>query len=112
LAKKAILPMVIDEENIDENFYEMVESSFDYVNVKAGMPSNAKENKLKKCNVPTFVIAAGKDCLFPGKKVIERAEKTLPNIKTHLLQNQGHLCKLSTDVMNMIREFMWQFGNC
>jgi pimeloyl-ACP methyl ester carboxylesterase len=39
--KKAILPMAIDEGNIDENFYEMVKSSFDYVNVKAGMPSNA-----------------------------------------------------------------------
>jgi hypothetical protein len=37
-----------------------------------------KGNKLKKCNVPTFVIAAEKDCLFPGKKVIERAEKHYP----------------------------------
>ena len=104
--KKTILPMAIYEENIDKYFYEMVKSSFKYVHVKAGMPSNVKMDLLKKCNVPTFLIAAEKDYLFPGEKVIEKAEKTLPNIKSHLLQNQGHLCKISVKVMNMIKEFI------
>ena len=104
--RKAILPMAIDEKIIDENTYEMVKSSFEHVNVKVGMPSNAKMDKLKKCNVPTFVIAAEKDCMFPGKNVIAKAEKTLPKVKSHLLKNQGHLHILPTDVMNMIRDFI------
>ena len=104
--KKAILPMAIDEKNIDDNTYEMVKSSFEHVNVKAGMPSNIKMDKLKEGNVPTFVIAAEKDCMFPGQNVIAQAEKILPNVKTHLLKNQGHLHILHIDVLNMIRDFI------
>lgn len=104
--KRAILPMAIEEKNIDDNTYEMVKSSFEHAAVKAGMPSNAEDGKLKQCVVPTLLIAAEKDCLFPGKKVIEKAEKMLPNLKTYLLQNQGHLCILPVDVMNMIKGFI------
>ena len=104
--KKAILPMAIEEKNIDEKAYEMVKSSFEHVNVKAGMPSNVKTEKLKNCKVPTFLITAENDCMFPGKKIIKKAEKTLPNVKSHLMQNQGHLCVLSNDVLNMIKDFL------
>jgi len=104
--KKAILPMAIDEKNIDTDTLEMVRSSFEYVNVKMEMPSNVKAEYLTKCKAPTFVIAAEKDCMFPGRKVIERVEKTLPNLKTHLLKNQGHLHVIPDDVMNSIKEFI------
>jgi len=104
--KKAILPMAIDEKNIDTDTLEMVKSSFEYVNVKMEMPSNVKAEKLEKCEVPTFVIAAEKDCMFPGRKVIEKAEETLPNVKVHLMKNQGHLHIIPVDVMNMIKEFI------
>jgi pimeloyl-ACP methyl ester carboxylesterase len=104
--KKAVLPMAIDENNIDADTYEMVKASFKHVHVKAGMPSNVKTEQLEKCNAPTLVIGAEKDCMFPGKKVIERAEKILPNVKTHLLLNQGHMFKLSVDDMNMIKTFI------
>jgi pimeloyl-ACP methyl ester carboxylesterase len=89
--KKAILPMAIDEKNIDENTYEMVKKTFEHVNVKSGMPSNLKSEKLRTCDVPTLLIAAEKDCMFPGRKVIEKAKKMFPNLKSHLLHNQGHL---------------------
>jgi len=104
--KKAVLPMAIDEENINADTYEMVKASFEHVNVKAEMPSNVKMEQLKKCDAPTFIIAADKDCMFPGKKIIERVEKNLPNVKTHLLQNQGHMFKLSASEMNMIKTFI------
>jgi len=104
--KKAVLPMAINEKNIDADTYEMVKASFEYVNVKAEMPSNVKKEQLEKCNAPTFIIGAEKDCMFPGKKVIERAEKILPNVKSHLLQNQGHMFRLSVDEMNMIKTFI------
>jgi len=46
----------------------MVKASFEYVNVKAEMPSNVKTEQLEKCNAPTFIIAAERDCMFPVKK--------------------------------------------
>ena len=104
--KKAILPMAIDEKNIDERTYEMVKSTFEYVNVKAGMPTNVKMEDLKNCTVPTFLIAAENDCMFPGKKVIAKAAKIFPNLKSHLLHHQGHLCVLPDDVIHMIIRFI------
>ena len=104
--KKAILPLAAEEKNIDADTYEMVKNAFDHAAVKAGMPSNADVVELEKCVVPTLVVAAEKDCLFPGEKVIVRARKMLPDCKTHLLQNQGHLCILPADVINMIQTFI------
>ena len=104
--KKAILPMAIEEKKIDTDTLEMVRSSFEYVNVKMEMPSNVKAEDLTKCKAPTFVIAAEKDSMFPGEKVIAKAEKILPNVKTLLLKNQGHLHVIPIDVMNSIKEFI------
>jgi pimeloyl-ACP methyl ester carboxylesterase len=104
--KRAILPMAIVAENIDESTVEMVKASFDHAVVKAGMPSNAQSDKLKLCTAPVLLIAAENDCLFPGGKVIERAEKLLPRVKTVLLRNQGHLCVLPENVMDMISDFI------
>ena len=104
--KKAVLPMAVDEKNIDGASYEMVRSSFKYAAVKAGMPSNVKAGELKKYTTPAFVIAAEKDCLFPGKKVIEKAKQMIPNLKTYLLQDQGHLCVLPAEVIGMIEQFI------
>jgi len=104
--KKTFLPMAIHEENITAEDYEMARCAFEHVRVKAEMPSNVKMGKLKNCNAPVFLIPAEKDCMFPGKKIIEKAEKALPNLKIHLLQNQGHMFKLSDDVMNMIKKFI------
>ena len=104
--KKAILPMAVAAENIDESTLEMVKGSFDHSVVKAAMPSNARSGKLKMCTAPTLLIAAENDCLFPCKKIIKRAENLLPDIETVLLRNQGHLCVLPANVMDIISEFI------
>jgi pimeloyl-ACP methyl ester carboxylesterase len=104
--KRAILPMAIEEKNIDVATYEMVKSTFEFAKVKVGMPSNVKMDILKKCNAPILLIASENDCIFPGKKVIEKAEKIFFDLRSHLLINQGHLCALPVDVMNMIIKFI------
>ena len=104
--KKAILPMAIDEKNIDDASLEMVKYSFEHVVVKAGMPSNVKAEELQKYTAPTLLIAAENDCMFPGKKVIEKANNMIPNLKTYLLKNQGHMCVLPAEVMDMIEKFI------
>ena len=104
--KKSILPIAINEINIDDETYEMVKSSFEYVQVKTGMPSNVNLELLKKGNVPILVMPAEKDCMFPGKNIVKKVEKTLPHFKIHLLKNQGHMFKLSVEEMNMIKIFL------
>jgi len=104
--KKAILPMAVDEKNIDEPTYEMVKFSFEHVAVKAGMPSNAQAECLRRFTAPTFLIVAENDCMFPGKKIIAKAEKMIPNIKTYMLRGQGHMFVLSDEVIDMIVRFI------
>ena len=104
--KKAILPMAIDEKNIDDASLEMVKYSFEHVVVKADMPSNAKAEELQKYTAPTLLIAAENDCMFPGKKVIEKANNMIPNLKTYLLKSQGHMCVLPAEVMDMIEKLI------
>lgn len=108
--KKAILPMAIDENEIDESTFEMVKCAFDNVRVKAGMPSNVKEIDMKNFTAPTLLITGEKDVIFPGEKVIARAKIIIPNLKTYLMKGSGHMCVLSSEknknVLEMIAEFL------
>ena len=104
--KKAVLPMAIDEKNIDDATYEMVKSSFDHVAVKAGMPSNVKAESISKYVAPTLVIVSEKDNMFPSRKVLAKAEKMITNLKTHILKGQGHMFVLSEDDIEMIVRFI------
>jgi pimeloyl-ACP methyl ester carboxylesterase len=108
--KKAILPMAINEKEIDESIFEMTKYSFDNVCVKAGMPSNVKEADMKNYNAPTLLIAAEKDVLFPGEKVIARAKAIIPNLKTYLMKGSGHMSMLSSEkfknIIKIIDDFL------
>ena len=104
--KKALLPMAIDEKNIDEATYDMAKTSFEHVAVKADMPSNVKVEAMRKSTAPTLVIVSEKDNMFPGKKVAAKAKKMIPNLKTHMLKGQGHMFVLPDDVADMIVRFI------
>jgi pimeloyl-ACP methyl ester carboxylesterase len=107
---KAILPMAIDENEIDESTFEMVKYAFDNVRVKAGMPSNVKATDMKNYTAPSLLLAGEKDVLFPGAKVIARAKTIIPNLKTYLMMRSGHMCVLSSEknknVLHIITEFL------
>ena len=100
--KKCMLPMAINEDNITDDIYETAKLSIDYIKVKTGMPSDVDEELMKKCTSPTLVMAAEKDCLFPGKGVIERAKR----IETYLLEGRGHMNFLKEDETKMIVDFL------
>ena len=80
--------------------------SIDYIKVKTGMPGNVDEELMKRCKAPTLVMAAERDCLFPGKGVIERAKKIIPNCRTCLLEGRGHMNFLTEDEKKMIVDFL------
>jgi len=108
--KKAILPMALYENEIDESTFEMVKCAFDNVCVKAGMPSNVKVTDMKNYTAPTLLITGEKDIIFPGEKVIARAKKIIPNLKTYLMKGSGHMSIMSSEknknVLEMIAEFL------
>ncbi|MBO5451108.1 MAG: alpha/beta hydrolase [Lachnospiraceae bacterium] len=106
--KKCILPMAISEENITDDIYQTAKLSIDYAKVKTAMPSNVDEKRMKKCKAPTLVMAAEKDCLFPGEGVIERAERIIPNCQTYLLKDRGHMNVLTDNEKKLITDFLLQ----
>ena len=103
-----MLPMAVMEENITEDIYETAKLSINHSKVKTGMPSDVSEQYMKKCKAPTLVMAAEKDCLFPAKGVIPRAERIIENCTTYLLEGRGHMSNLTEEEKQMIVDFLKQ----
>ena len=104
--KRVMLPLAITEESITDDIYETAKCSILHSKIKTGMPKDVDEELMKKCNAPTLVMSAEKDCLFPGKDVIERAGRIIPNCETYLLEGRGHLNVLTEAEKKMITDFL------
>ncbi len=104
--KKCMLPMAVIEENITQDIYETAKRSISYAKVKAGMPSNVSERAMRRCKAPTLVMAAEKDCLFPAKGVLPRAERIIENCTTYLVEGRRHMSSLTEEEKHMITEFL------
>ena len=104
--KKCMLPMAVKEENITDDIYETAKLSINYSKIKSGMPSNISKKLIKNYVAPTLVLAAEKDCLFPGKGVLKRSNKIFRNVKTYLLKERGHMSFLTDSEKLMICDFL------
>ena len=101
-----IMPMAITKDNITEDIFETAKTSIDNVKIKTGMPSNVKPKDMRNCLAPTFVLAGEYDCLFPSKNVLTQAKNIIPNCKTYLLKNRGHMNLLTAEEKKMIVTFL------
>lgn len=104
--RKCMLPMALTEVNITDDIYETAKLSIDHSKVKTGMPSNATEKDMKKCKAPVLVMAAEKDCLFPAKGVLSRAQRIIENCTTYLLKDRGHMSSLTEEEKQGIIDFL------
>ncbi|MBO4900034.1 MAG: alpha/beta hydrolase [Lachnospiraceae bacterium] len=104
--KKTMMPMAIEEENITDDIFQTAKLSIDHVKVKTAMPTNVSAAKMRRCQAPTLIMGAEKDCLFPGPKVIARAKKIIPNNTTYLIKGRGHMHYLTEEEKNMIVRFL------
>ena len=104
--KKTMMPMAVTEDNITDDIYQTTKFSVNYVKVKTVMPTNVAGSRMRKCNAPTLVMAAEKDCLFPGPGVLKRAERIIPNCSTYLIRGRGHMHFLTDEEKKMIIEFL------
>ncbi len=80
--------------------------SINHSKVKTGMPSNVSAKYMNRCKADTLVMAADKDCLFPAKGVIPRAEHIIKNCTTYLLEGRGHMSSLTEAEKQMIVDFL------
>lgn len=77
---KRILWPMFKGEPIDEDLLEITEAVFRCTHIEPEMPRNVSREELINFKAPTLVIAAEKDGLFPGKKVVKRAREVFPNL--------------------------------
>ena len=101
-----MLPMAITEENITDDIYQTAKLSIDYAKIKTHMPSDVDKKSIRKCEAPTLILAAERDCLFPGAGVIARAERIIPNCRTYLLRGRGHMNILTEEEKKMVVDFL------
>ena len=104
--KKCMIPMAVTEENITQDIYETAKLSINHSKVKTGMPSNVSAKYMNRCKADTLVMAADKDCLFPAKGVIPRAEHIIEKCTTYLLKDRGHMSSLTEAEKQMIVDFL------
>jgi pimeloyl-ACP methyl ester carboxylesterase len=76
---------------IEDDVLQLIEAIFQHVRVEADMPRPATKAELANLTAPTLLIAAEKDVMFPGKAVVRRAKKIIPNlIATECLKGGSH----------------------
>lgn len=104
--KQCMMPMAVTEDNIKDDIYQTAKLSIENAKIKTAMPSNVSAKLMRQCKAPTLVMAAEKDCLFPGPGVIERAKQIIPDCQTYLLAGRGHMNFLSEEEKKMIVDFL------
>ena len=104
--KKTMIPMAITEDNISDDIYQTAKLSIDCVKVKTVMPANVAASRMMRCKASVLVMAAEKDCLFPGPGVLKRAAEIIPDCKTYLIKGRGHMYYLTDEERDMIVRFL------
>lgn len=74
---RCLLPMAVSEDNITEDILQTARCSIDHAKIKSVMPQNESCEALGRYQNPVLVMAAERDCLFPGKKGTSEGAKSL-----------------------------------
>ena len=84
----------------DDDWGRYLDDAFNDFIPNLKIPPLASDEELKKLIMPCLVIGAENDISFPGPKVIERAERYVPNVETDLIPNSRH-CPPTTPEFRM-----------
>ncbi|MCC5890120.1 MAG: alpha/beta hydrolase [Alkalibacterium sp.] len=106
---KAFLPMATNDEPIDTETLDMIRTSFHHVKINPNMPSNIDKKDVMNYQAPTLVLAGEEDVMFPGEKVIERAEELFPDVKSYLIKECGHIYFTSEKRKEIIGQIINEF---
>jgi pimeloyl-ACP methyl ester carboxylesterase len=88
---------------LDEKMLTATEAVFGHVRIEPSMPRPVGREDLAGFHAPTLVVAAEKDVLFPGRKVIARAREVFQGpLATELLEDCPH--RVSPDYLPRVNE--------
>jgi pimeloyl-ACP methyl ester carboxylesterase len=82
---------------------------FQHVRVEAEMPRAVSAQELARLHAPVQVIAAERDILFPGERVVARARQVVPNlIDTYVIAGSPHFLppEVHPQVVDRISRFL------
>lgn len=103
---KCLQPMTLEPCDPNATVFKTVKCIMNHVKIKAGMPTDVDPHKMAYYSAPTLVIASELDCLFPARLVIPQARAIIKDCEVYEIKGQGHFHVLSTEVENMICEFL------
>ena len=95
----------------DDDWARYLGDSFNDFAINMKIPPLVSEEELEMLKMPCLVIGAEDDISFPGKKVIDRAEKHIPNVKTDLIKNSKHSPPTTPQFRNWLAERIKKFLN-
>lgn len=82
--------------NWDDDWGNFIGCSLRDMKIDRRIPPLASDADLKQLNTPTLVLAADQDISFPGKRVVERVNRLVPNVHAEIIPDCKH-CPPSTD---------------
>ena len=88
---KKVAKIVIGNQDITEeaeNYMMLIAKNF---NLRTESVPIYKDEDLKKLVMPVYIITGENDVLLNSESTIQRARNTIPNVKTELLSEQGHV---------------------
>lgn len=103
---RCILPMAIEEPAISPDILATARCSIDNAKIKTGMPADEPLERLERYKNPVLVMAAERDCLFPGEQVLARAGQAWKQAETYLLRGRGHIHAMTEADQARIRDFL------
>ncbi len=80
----------------DEDWAGSVSCSLRDMRMDTRIPPLATDDDLRRLQMPTLVMAGAEDISFPGAKVLSRAMRFIPNVKTELIKDCKH-CPPTTE---------------
>ena len=103
---RCILPMAIEEGAISPDILATARCSIDNAKIKTGMPADEPLERLERYKNPVLVMAAERDCLFPGEQVLARAGQAWKQAETYMLRGRGHIHAMTEAEQARIRDFL------
>lgn len=108
LGEKGILKMnkiVYGNETIPEQALEFGNLVMKHYNPRVGSLPVFKDDELRKLTMPTLYVGGENDALLPSKKAAYRINTLLPESKTMVLQNTGHvLIRVVDDILLFLED--------
>lgn len=93
----------------DEDWANYLGDAFNEFKPNFRIPPLASDEELKRLTVPCLIIGAENDISFPGKEMIERSQRLIPNVETELIRDSKHSPPTTPEFRNWLDKRVKEF---